>query len=244
MNITKTKMNMIFVVLVSLAVVFSFGIGAVSADPSIIYVNDTSGNDAWNGEAPVWDGLTLLGPKKSIKNATGIVTTGGTVNVADGQYTGVNNTNIAITRNMNIKGQSQSGTIINANGTSLTRMFTISSGASVTISNLTFVNGNSTSGGAIYISGTTTVRSYLTVNNCAFISNKATDGGAISNIRSTLTVNNCSFINNFASSDGGAIMIESGTQAVYYVYNSTFIGNSANSYGGAIEQWGGYIFNY
>lgn len=239
-KINRSRMLTVSMLLIGLAVVFTFGIGTVAADQSQIYVNDSSGDDTWNGEAAVWDGLTLFGPKKTIQSGVSTVLNGGTVNIADGVYSGTGNVNISISaKNVNIKGQSQNGTIINASGTGSTRMFTVSNGASVTISNLTFANGNHTSnGGAIYLVGSTTVRSYLTVNNCTFINNKASGGGAISNVRSTLTVNGCTFIGNTAGS-GGAINIETGTQAMYYVYNSTFIGNSATNYGGAIEQWGG-----
>ena len=58
--------------------------GNVSAAPGdVIYVNG-SGNDSWDGQLAVWNGTS--GPKASIKNATGTVDNGGTVNIADGIY--------------------------------------------------------------------------------------------------------------------------------------------------------------
>ena len=76
--------------------------GTVAAAPGdTIYVNGTSGNDDWDGQSAVFTSGTN-GPKLSIKNATKTVNAGGTVKIANGQYTGVNNTQIIINKNMNI----------------------------------------------------------------------------------------------------------------------------------------------
>lgn len=127
---------------------FSYSIGNVSAAPGDTnYVNGSSGNDAWDGQSATHSGTS--GPKLSIKNATGTVNKNGTVNIANGVYTGVNNTNITINKNMAIKGQSKESTIINGTGTNW--IFHIPGGINVTITNLTLTNGKSTSkGGAIY----------------------------------------------------------------------------------------------
>jgi hypothetical protein len=145
-NTNETTMNnpkslkykfIIPLLLLSLALVFSFTVGAVSAaatssSPSsaVIYVNDSGNDDN--------DGSSWLLAKKTIKNATGTVDINGTVNIADGLYTGENNTNILIDRNMAIIGQSQAGTIIN--GTDSAQIFQILSGVTVTIQNLTIAN--------------------------------------------------------------------------------------------------------
>ena len=117
-------------------------VNTVSADQSIIYVSDLTGDDSWNGESSIWDDLTMSGPKKSIKNATGTVTSGGTVNIANGHYLGENNTNVTIDKNMTIIGESRENTIIN--GTGSAQIFTIQKGINVSIKNLTFVNGTAT----------------------------------------------------------------------------------------------------
>ena len=76
-------------ILLALALVLSLGIvalpmaGTVGA-ASPIYVNDTTGNDAWDGEAAAWDGTH--GPKKTIEAGIGVVDPGGTVHVAAGTY--------------------------------------------------------------------------------------------------------------------------------------------------------------
>lgn len=216
----------ILILLFSLAFVALFCIDTVSADSSIIYVNDSGGNDSWNGEALVWDGSTILGPKKSIKNATGTVTNGGTVNIANGVYKGVNNTNITIDKNMTIRGQSKDGTIISGNGTS-SGIFLIQKGTNVMIQNLTFVNCTTSGAGSIYNNGT------LTVSGSAFANNAALGGGAILN-GGSLTVTGSTFKGNKASY-GGAIYNWQGSLTVT---GSTFTSNTATSGGGAISNYG------
>ena len=117
-------------------------VSTVSADQSVIYVNGSSGNDSWDGQSAVYDNTSGSGPKLSISSAIGTVTDNGTVNIADGVYTGENNTNITIDKDLTINGQSSDDTIIN--GTNSAQIFTINSSVNVTISNLTFANGNVT----------------------------------------------------------------------------------------------------
>ena len=113
--------------------------------------------------------------KLTIKNGINSVNAGGTVNIADGAYSGENNRNISIGKNMTIKGQSKSGTVIDGNNAA--RIFTVQSGSDVTIQDLTVRNGTSNYGGAVYNNGT------LTLVDSAFASSTATGtgGGAIYN---------------------------------------------------------------
>ncbi|HSO26280.1 MAG TPA: hypothetical protein VLR54_06655, partial [Methanobacteriaceae archaeon] len=206
-------------------------IDGVSANTGVIYVNDSSGNDSWDGESDVWDGIGTVGPKKSIKNATGTVTDGGIVNIADGLYSGENNANITIEKNMTIKGQSREGTIIN--GSNSAQIFLIKSNITVIIQNLTITNGNGSSGGAIYNDGT------LSLSEASFTFNNAVFGGAISN-QGNITMDNSSFIENTAISPGvGGAIFNYGNLSIN---NSIFNKNSAiaNSY---ISAYGGAIFN-
>ena len=203
--------------------------GDVSASSSVIYVNGSSGNDSN-------DGSSWLLAKKSIKNATKTVTNGGTVIIEKGLYTGINNTKITIDKDMTIRGQSKSGTIIN--GTNNAWIFKIQKGKNVVIQNLTISNGyrsvtehdeNSdelfdSDGGAIVNKG------ILTVENSNFISNTASNGGAILNWGS-LTVTGSTFTRNTASVSGGAIYAL-GTSTIF---NSIFTKNTA-AYGGAIDK--------
>nr|WP_319374189.1 pseudomurein-binding repeat-containing protein [uncultured Methanobacterium sp.] len=225
-NIQESGNNIITILMMfSLVIIFLLSIGLVSAaDSSIIYVNDSGGNDSWDGQYATWQDGTLYGPKKSIKNATGTVTDGGTVNIANGIYGGTGNTNVTIDKNMAIIGQSQENTIID--GTNTASVFSIQPGINVTILNLTFVNGNATekvtledqnvtSGGAIFNAGN------LTVFSCTFISNTASWGGAIGNI-GTMALIDSNFIGNNA--------------------HTFIVASAANQFRGS--AYGGAIYNY
>jgi len=182
------------------------------------------------------DGYSWTSPKLTIQNATGTVSSNGTVTIADGVYSGNGNTNITINRNMTIQGQSQTGTIIN--GTNTNWIFTITSDVNVTILNLTFTNGIGYRGGAIYNHGD------LTVENCTFTNNTATSsdqrgggGGAICNFADegpiTITVTNCTFSYNNAVR-GSAIMNYCDITDHYIistVTNCNFINNTAQGLG-------------
>lgn len=121
-----------------------------------------------------------------------------------------------------------SGAGLTVDGSHSYTVFSINSGATVSISGLTIVNGNGSYGGIANYGA-------LTVANSTFSGNSAILGGAIFN-NGTLTVTNSTFSGNSASGgDGGAIENE-GTLTVA---NSTFSGNSATGYG-----FGGAIANH
>jgi predicted outer membrane repeat protein len=232
---------LISLLLISITLLFCAST-AFAADEAI-FVNGLSGNDENDGYTPDTAKLT-------IRNATGTVSSNGVITIADGVYTGTANTDIIIERNMTIQGQSQAGTIIYGTGTS--RIFSIPSGINVTLSNLTFINGNSTNGGAIYNNGILTVTDTtfagnnatgyggaiynhhkLTVTDCTFIGNIASTGGAIMN-GGTSTVTGSTFTSNRAiQNDGGAIY----TDGTLTVTNSTLTGNLATRHGGAIYSY-------
>jgi len=227
----------VMILLFSLALIVLSAISTVSASSSIIYVNGSHGNDAWNGTS--WATAKL-----TIQSAVGTVSNGGTINIANGIYKGTGNTGITISKDMTIVGQSRAGTIIN--GTDTAQIFLIPGGNTVTIANLTLANGNKFGGegGAIDNYGT------LTVNGCTFTGNTATySGGAIINdevevngneIQGTLTVNGCSFTGNTAISSGseGGAICNYGTALT--VTGSNFTGNTAagDDAGGAIYTAG------
>ena len=228
-------------------------VNTVSADSPIVYVNDSGGNDSWDGQSAAWIVDTISGPKKSIKNATGTVAAGGTINIANGHYFGENNTNVIIDKSMTIIGEGKENTIIDGAGSA--QIFTIQKGINVCIKNLTFVNGtatqnltladrNITAGGAVCNFGN------LNITNCIFTGNVAISGdvskehavagGAVYNV-GNLTINGSDFINNTAKGNlignngtmGGSIL-NIGNLAVD---SSKFIGNTATA-GGAIYNIG------
>ena len=220
---------------------------AAAASGDTIYVNSSSGNDSWDGQSDVYTSGTK-GPKLSIKNATGTVNAGGTVKIANGQYSGVDNTEITIDKNMNINGQSTKDTIINGTGTYW--IFHINSGITLNILNLTLTNGTASYGGAIsnYGSLATTNITFsgnsangggaifnygaLTVSKCTFSGNTATGGGAIYNY-GTLTASKSNFTGDIATDYGGGAIYNEG---ILTASNSTFSGNTA-SYGSAIYNY-------
>jgi hypothetical protein len=205
-----------------MAFVFSIGINIAAAAPGdTIYVNSTGGSDTA-------DGYTWATAKSSIKAGTGTVNNKGHVYIANGKYSGVDNTGIILNKNMTITGQSQSGTIINGNNN--IQIFHIYPNyVNVTIQKITFINGSSDAGGAIANDG------YCTIQQCTFIGNTATDyGGAIANFEAFCNVKNCNFIGNKAKSDqfgGGAICNVAG---IMTITGCNFINNTATYEAGAI----------
>jgi hypothetical protein len=226
----KGNLLILGLVLIVLVLIFSYGTGQASAaSNAAIYVNNTLGSDTWDGQYATFQTGTLHGPKYSIKNATGTVDTNGTIYIANGQYKGIDNTNITINRNMSIAGQSETGTIIN--GTGISWIFHINSGITFKILNLTLTNGNNNYGGAIYNFGS------IYVTNTTLTSNKATYwGGAIENAASSnCNLNGCTFTNNLAST-GGAI--DTNSNCILIVTNSMFTLNNGTSGAGAIcSDW-------
>lgn len=213
-------MQGIFLLLVILTILVSLSGVSAAAD---VYVA-TNGSDSNNG--------TRDSPFLTIGQGVASVDANGTVNIADGVYSGTGNVNISINKNLNIRGASQAGTIIN--GENMNGIFIIPAGVNVRICNLTLTNGNNTTGGAIVSYGN------LTVNYCTFTSNTAgwngtntNYGGAINN-QGSLTVNNSLFHNNTARV-GGAIY--NSPYSTLNVNNSIFI-NNAGKLGGAIYNHG------
>ena len=136
-----------------------------------VYVSPT-GNDVTG------DG-SQANPLKTISAGIMAVYPNGTLHITAGTY---NEHNLIINTNMNIIGDSAASTIINAQ--SLGNIFNISTGTTVTISNLTLENGLLTgNGGAINNAGTLT----LTGNN--LLNNAATGNGGTVYNTGTATIN-------------------------------------------------------
>ena len=221
------------VFLLSLIFITLSTVNAVSASSSVIYVNGSHGND-------VNDGLSWATAKLTIKNATGTVAAGGTVNIANGVYRGTGNTNIIINKSMTIKGQSKGSTIIN--GTNNARIFQIEKPIpteeepfpeiNVVIQNLTITNGNTTTfTSSVYNKGRLTVKDIIFKNNTRAIYNSG-----------KLTVNGCTFTGNVVVSPYGGAIINTGT---LNITGTTFTENkvtSGSGYGGAIYNAGNLTF--
>ena len=222
-------------ILIGLGFIFSYGVGDVSAAPGdVIYVNGSSGNDSWDGQSAIFQTGTLHGPKYSIKNATGTITSGGTVYIANGAY---KEHNINIDKYMNIIGENQRNTIIN--GTNSGQIFYIS-GLNVTIINLTLTQGIATNGGGIYNQGNLTLKNITCLNN-TITGNGVGYGGAIFNdVGGNLTITDSNFTDNSITNTvaclGGAIT----NRGTLNVTNSVFTNNTST---GTMCGGGGAIYN-
>lgn len=194
---------------------------ASAADNDTIYVNGSWGNDSW-------DGLTWPTAKLTIKNATATVNNGGTVHIADGIYTGDENTNITLDKDVTFIGESQNRTIIN--GTDTNRLFVIENGANVSLINMTLANGyiDESMGAAVFNLGN------LTVSGCTFTGNMAETGSAIFN-DNTLNVDNSIFTGNLGLSISAIYNEHEGTAQVR---NSVFSNNGVDGNAGAIGNNG------
>lgn len=174
--------------------------GTVSATgSSTIYVN-SHGNDSWNGLANSYNSTNHNGPKATIKNAVDTVQDNGIIEVASGIY---RENGIYVYKDITIHGQAN--TVVD--GFSSDRIFTVNKSASLTITDMTLINGRNVNGGAIYNNGTLNVIN-CSINNCKAVNG---DGGAIYNL-GYLNVSMSKLYNNIAA-NGGAIYC-------YYGYNS------------------------
>jgi hypothetical protein len=206
-----------------LGILFSFSIQAVSADPAQLYVNTSSGNDNYNGESAVYVS-GVIGPKKTIKNATNAVITDGTVHIASGIYNenGISDFN----KNINFIGENKYQTIIDGN--KLGGLFSIGAqGAtySYSFTNIQFRNGSAFNGGAI-----SNTCGNIIIENCIFKNNQANYAGAAifsfgtGSAPASININNCNFTNNSAPNG----VIYNGLSSVS-VTGSDFTGNTGTT---------------
>ena len=217
-----TKIVFFSLFLICLTMIFSSSTShAATTNGSVIYVNGSSGKDTN-------DGYTWSTAKLTINNAVNTVSNGGTVNIANGIYTGSGNTNIIIRNNMTITGENQNDTSIMGPG----QIFTIQSNKTVTIENLELTQGlTDNMGGAIYNEGN------LTIINCSITNSLSKHhGGAICN-KGTLTILNTTIKGNIGFSSGGGIY----NYGTLTVNNSNIINNEAVGIGGGIANDGTLI---
>ena len=83
--------------------------------------------------------------------------------IEDGLYTGANNQNININKDITVQGENVNSTTIDAQDNG--RIFIVHTGVCFTAHNLAFVNGVADQGGAIYSTGN------LNIDDCKFTSN-------------------------------------------------------------------------
>ncbi len=210
----------------------------LKSDADTIYVS-VDGNDSNTG--------TKDSPLKTLDVAiTKNHESGGgkTIFLSNGNYT---TSNLNISDNVNIIGESSDNVILDANSEG----YIITSSATVNIVNLTFKNAFN----AIVNDGKMVIETSSFINNIAniyggaidnngnlvvkkskFVNNTAkSNGGAIDN-SATLIVNDCLFIDNSAANDAGAISsVNDNYNAIATITDSVFVNNKAVRNGGAIK---------
>ena len=172
---------------------------------------------------------------------------------------GINENNNAtgdfdILDDLNIFGQGSGMTIIDADN--LDRIFHTGGGVSLSLSNMSLINGDADDGGAIFAEGDTVLNQVIFQNNNAdflggaivsagqlditdaqFLDNHAGfQGGALYQYTDTATVGRTTFSGNSSDGRAGAVYVASG--ASFDVSQSLFYLNDAGSRGGAIYNEG------
>jgi predicted outer membrane repeat protein len=134
-----------------------------SSSAATIYVNGSTGNDAWTGLCETWDG-GVCGPKRTIQAGINATTTGGDiVIVADGTYSGAGNSNLLMpARNITVRSQSGASACAIDALLSGRCIQSFAGGGSVTVDGFTFLNAASQNS-AVNISATTP-----TIRHCTF----------------------------------------------------------------------------
>lgn len=175
----------------------------------------------------------------------------------EGTYS-LSSNSIEVNKSVTIKGTEKGAKL---NGNTKNRVFNIKSD-NVILENLILVNGQSESGGSVYIEGNN-----VKIINCTFLNNKVDFyGGAIFSQGNNVSIERCQFTGNVAKYTGGAIEIEGNNNIVDtcnfkdnlgghvgadvawvglngYLANSKFIktnvdSKTASQYGGAVVWMG------
>ena len=160
-----------------------------------------------------------------------------TISLVNGQF--------VISSSLTLNGSNAGVTLDAHNASRVMEIDGTSSGTTVELSNLSFINGNAGSfGGAIYIVDASGQKSTVTINNSTLANNTANGGGAItvdSGIygpggKSILNINNSTLSGNISTYYGGAIwnVGDTGGNAILNISNSTIANNTSASIGGAI----------
>ena len=192
-------------------------------------ITNLSSANVWyvNGSAISNGSGSMNNPFKTLNEAINSANDGDTIYIASGTYTDSNNINLNINKSLSLIKWGAENPIFDAQ--SYSAIFNVDV-TSLNIIGLTFKNGMSNYGGAIYF---TKKISGLNLINCSFMNNSAENGGAIyfTEEISDLNLINCSFINNNAYS-GGAIYFNDTVNNM--IINSNFADNIAFGCGGAI----------
>lgn len=137
-------------------------------------------------------------------------------------------------RLISVDTQIDGGGLITLDGQGQAQIFSVSSGITLALQNITLSNGSANNGAAIYNGGGTVeiTNSMLKDSSALF------NGGAIFNNDGTVEITNSTISGNLADGSGGGIYNLDG---VLTITGSTLIGNSALVQGGAIVNSSGTV---
>ena len=142
----------------------------------------------------------------------------------------------AVTGNLTISNATSSS--LKISGADSSAVFRVLKGGELTLSNLTIIDANSSSG-AIYAQGK------LTANDCTFQNNFANPGGSGGVMRveyASATLNRCTLDHNSSVHNGGAIIFIGVTSRdTLAIFNCTITQNYARFRGSAISAHGGLV---
>jgi hypothetical protein len=170
----------------------------------------------------------------SLRQALVDASDGDTIDFAVTGTIGLTSGELLIDKSIIIAGPGADNLAVDGNAKS--RIFHIDVGMTVSISDLTIINGSASGqlpdGGGIYND-----HAILTVSDCTLSNNSAfRNGGSIENFGATLTLNNCVLSDNLTGNQGGGIYNDAGVDtAAVQISDSTINGNSA-SFGGGISN--------
>lgn len=225
------------------------GVAVLACWADAIYVNGTSGDDAWDGLCEVWDGGTC-GPKETIQAGMDVALPGESVIVAPGTYIGQGNRDLDFTPDVTVRGTDPNdpavvaATIIDCEAMGSGFVFTQSEHRDSLLAGLTIRNAN---GDGIYCDAWTRA----TISACTIESStgagiyghwyaspliqgcsiRGNAGGGVRFAYETLAVvRNCRITENFAP-DGAGLYCYSGWPAIA---NCNISQNEASGNGGGV----------
>ena len=205
-----------------------YRLGASPFIPQLTIYAAPSGNDAWDGLAPVWDGQH--GPKATIQAAIDEASPHehDEIVLANGIYTGIGNFDLN-TKGKRLVVRSAGGPnscVIDCMGLGQAFRFSEDEDSSTRLEGLTITGGLAEQGGAIHCMTADPV-----LDSCVIAGNKALDdGGALYMEFSAATLANCVFTRNMADGSGGAMCTWFASPRLT---NSLLVGNRAAHAGGA-----------
>ncbi len=176
--------------------------------------------------------IYVPGNYTTIQAAINAATTGDTVWVANGTWTGTGNKNLTWSgKKITVRSENGLNNCIIDCQNSGRGFYLNNAGNCGTISGFTIRNGSAEYGGGIYCGS-----SSPTITNCTISGNSTSNcGGGIYSSSSSPTITNCTISGNNANSKGGGIYCSSFSSPT--ITNCTISGNNATQYGGGIYSF-------